>query len=132
MNLDMNIWTLITGTASIIGVIIAIFQYVGKRNLSRFLRSTLRGIAGNVCMIQQSANWGENKFRELQKIAIQLPDSKIKNELILKISEGQGDSTAADRMITNLLNDLLTSQEGQFGTKIINHPRKNEFTLVKD
>ena len=59
-----------------------------------------------------------------------LPDSEIKSELVILISNGQGDASASDRMLINLLNELLTVQEAQFQTREIKHTEKHELEMV--
>ena len=48
------------------------------------------------------------------------------HEILKHAQYGAGDSVAAERMIRNLLNQVLTLQEGMFGTRIIDHIDKAE------
>lgn len=87
-------------------------------------------MGGNICKIQQSTRWAFENFRNIQKLAVMLPDSEIKSELVILISNGQGDASASDRMLINLLNELLTVQEAQFQTREIKHTEKHELEMV--
>jgi hypothetical protein len=121
----MDIWNIITGIATFIAMGIAVNEFIKRRKLEQFTNSSLRGIAGNLAKIKQSTAWAFNNFRVAQSEAVKLTNSENKNELLIKIADGQGDAASADRMIVNLLNEILTLQEGQFGTREITHPEKN-------
>ena len=127
----MNTWNIITGIATLIGLAIAYYQFNEKKKLERFTKSSLQGIAGNLAKIQQSTEWADSNFRATQSEAVKLPDSDIKRKITLYVHNGQGDVVASDRMVVNLFNDILTLQEGQFGTRIINHPDGTDLALIK-
>lgn len=126
----MDVWNIVAGAASILGLAFACYQYNEKTKLELFTKSVLQGIGGNICKIQQSTRWAFDNFRNIQKLAVNLPESELKSNLILLITDGQGDASASDRMLINLLNELLTVQEAQFRTREIKHTEKHELEMV--
>lgn len=126
----MNTFNIIAGLASILGFAFACYQYHEKNKLEIFTKSVIQGIGGNICKIQQSTRWAFENFRNTQKLIVQLPESELKDKLVVMVSDGQGDASASDRMLINLLNELLTVQEAQFGTRVISHTEKDELELA--
>jgi hypothetical protein len=126
----MSAFNIIAGIASILGFAFACYQYHEKNKLKLFTKSVIQGIGGNICKIQQSTRWAFQNFRNAQKLLVKLPDSELKQNLVLIVADGQGDASASDRMLINLLNELLTVQEAQFGSRDISHTEKNELELA--
>ena len=120
---------LIFGSVTVLSFLFAIYQFNEKKKLKRFTISVLQGTAGNLCKVQQSTEWAFVNFQHAQKLAVELADSKEKKELIIKISNGQGDAAAADRLVINLFEQFMTIQESQFKLKDISHPEKKELRL---
>jgi hypothetical protein len=125
-DLAIGIAGLIVG---VIGLIVAWYQYNGKRKLALFSKTTLRGMAGNIAKIQQSTAWARTNTRDAHNTAALLPDSELKITLLKFLSNGMGDATATDRLVTNLFNDALTMQESQFKTRIVKHPERDILNL---
>jgi ABC-type amino acid transport substrate-binding protein len=124
-----DIFNIIVGLITLASFIFGLYQANEKRKLKQFTISVLKGTAGNLCKVQQSTEWAFNNFKEVQKLAVELGDTEIKKELIKKISDGQADAAAADRLVINLFEQFMTKQESQFDSKDISHPEKNELRL---
>jgi hypothetical protein len=127
----MDAGTIISIVISLAGIGLAIWQFKEKAKLEKFTLANFQGMIGNLAKIQQSTNWAMNNYRNARALAVQLPDSEIKAQLITKISDGLGDAVAADRMIINLFNQILTAQQTQFNNREINHPDKEDLYLIK-
>ena len=128
----MIYFTYITGAFTVLGFGFAIFEYFQRKRLEQFTKSTLHGIAGNLAKIHQSTGWADNHFRQIQREAVELAESEGKKKIIIGVSDGQGDSTSADRMVINLFNELLSYQEAQFGTREITHPERTLELIQKE
>lgn len=128
MDTVIGIGGLIVG---VIGLIVAWFQYDGKKKLEQFSKTTLQGMAGNIAKIQQSTAWAKTNARDAHNTTALLPDSDLKVTLLKFLLNGMGDATATDRLVTNLFNDALTMQESQFKTRIVKHPERDMFDLYK-
>lgn len=115
----------------VIGILIAVWQTKEKQKLQKFTLTNFQGITGNIAKIQQSTNWAMNNFRNARAIAVQLPDSDMKAQLITKICDGLGDAVAADRMVINLFNQVITAQNAQFDNSEVSHPDKKDLNLIK-
>src|SRR6266581_8588819 len=118
MDSIVGISGLIIGVA---GLIIAGYQYEGKRKLEQFSKATLRGMAGNIAKIQQSTACASTNLKDAHNTATQLSESDLKQPLLKFISNGVGDATATDRLVINLFNDVLNMQQAQFNTRIVTH-----------
>lgn len=126
----MNAFNIATGIASILSLLFACYQFYERKKLELFTKSVLQGTGGNVCKIQQSTRWAFENIRNAQKIITKLPESELKENLTILLSDSQGDASASDRMLINLLNELLTLQEAQFHTRDIKHTEKSELELA--
>jgi len=113
----------------IAGLLIAWFQYNDKLRLERFSKATLQGMAGDIAKIHQSASWARANLRDAHNTAIQLAESELKQPLLTFISNGLGDASAADQLLVNLFNSVLNIQKGEFDTRIVTHPERNELYL---
>ena len=83
-------------------------------------------MAGNICKIRQSTSWGFWHFGAIQDLALKLPESEEKNGILKESQLGHGDTAASERMLSNLLNEVLITQEGLFNTKEIHHPDEKD------
>jgi hypothetical protein len=115
----------------IASLIIAWYQYRHKLKIEQFSKATLRGMAGDIAKIQQSAAWAKTNLKDALNTASQFPDSDLKPPLLKFISNGIGDATATDRLTVNLFNEVLIMQEAQFKTRIVTHPEREELELYK-
>lgn len=123
-------WELVEHTAAIVGLVTAYWQYSEKRKIKRYTKTTLQRLAGNAAKIQQSTDWAYNNCRDAINGIAELPESPLKPELIRFIANAEGDAKAADRLIINLFNEILSDQEAQFGSREIKHPEEDELLLV--
>ena len=97
-----------------------------KANLERLMRSQLRGLAGNVVNTRKNPGWADCHFRNIQDTALRLDRNDHLNHILEEAQTGARDATAAERMLQNLLNELLSLQDGLFGTKLIEHSNLKE------
>ena len=109
-----------------VGIIYALMVNREKAKLENLVQSGLRGLAGNICKIRQSTTWAFWHFGKIQELVLQLPESEKRNEILRETQLGHGDAAASERMLTNLLNEVLITQEGLFNTKEIHHPEEKE------
>ena len=123
----INVWSLII---SIIGTIITAgsFVYAFKTNrekkaLERLIRGTLKGIAGNIVASEKSATLADRHFNSCRDEALKLDESISKKEILKHLHDGARDAESASRMLENLLNEVLSLQDGLFKTRDIVHPK---------
>ena len=128
----MTIYLQLIGICIAIGsVIYAYMVNREKQKLENLIRALLQGFAGNICKILESAEYAWNHFVIIQDNVIGLDESKEKNNVLKSLQLGHGDITAAHRMLHNLLNEVLITQSGLFGTKIINYPQEKILIWAK-
>lgn len=125
--LMINVWSLII---SIIGTIITVGSLVWsfktskeKKTLERLIHGKLKGIAGNIVASDKSATLADIHFRKCRNEALKLDESIEKNEIIKHSHDGARDAESASRMLENLLNEVLSLQDGLFKTREIAHPK---------
>jgi hypothetical protein len=114
---------------TVVSSLVAILQYKNAVKVSDFAKAALQNAAGDVCKIQQSTEWAHNHLREIMKLTVGLPNSLEKSMMQQKITQAQGDVTAADRLTISLFNSLLSHQQSQFQTRDIRHPEKANLEL---
>ena len=122
----IDIWALII---TVIGVIIttgslvyAFKTNVEKKKLERLIHGKLKGIAGNIVASERSANLADIHFRKCRNLAIKLAQCNEKDQILIESHDGARDAEAASRMLENLLNEVLSLQDGLFETRDIVHP----------
>lgn len=106
------------------GIIYAILTNREKKKLENVVKVSLSTTAGNIEKIRQSAHWAWEHFQIIHDNADRLPDSKDRTKINQSSQLGTGDSAAVERMLGNLLNEVLATQEGLFGTTERKHPDK--------
>ncbi len=104
------------------GFIYAILTNREKKKLENMVKVSLSTTAGNIEKIRESAKWAWQHFQIIRENANRLPGSEEKTKVIQSAQLGTGDSAAAERMLGNLLNQVLGTQEGLFGTTERKHP----------
>jgi len=92
-----------------------------KKKLEDYIQAELRGLAGNIDKIRVSPEWAEHHFGEIRNQALELEPTNEMKEIVRHAQDGAKDAAAASRMIRNLLNQVLTFQEGMFGTRELVH-----------
>ena len=107
--------------ASVVSVVYAIMTNREKARLEKLIQAELRGFAGNIDQICGSPGWANRHFEAIQEHALKLERNQDVHEILRNAQQGVGDSVAAERMIRNLLNQVLTLQEGMFGTRDRTH-----------
>ena len=113
----------IVGTAlGAAGLVYAVMTNREKANLERLVRSELRGLAGNIWSIRKNPRWADRHFGRIHDIAAKLETNEQVTGILRAAQTGARDAVAAERMLGNLLNEVLCLQEGLFGTKEIEHP----------
>jgi hypothetical protein len=133
----MDTWNLITGLATLLGTAITIvslaygiYQSRLKKKLELFSLNSLQYLAGDIAKIQQSSGWAFVNVQTAQNEISQINNLPTK-DIIMKISNAQGDTASTDRMITNLFNHILSLQESEFGSRIVKHPEAKDLPLIK-
>ena len=123
----ISVWSLII---SIIGTSITAGSFVyaiktrrEKKALERLIHGKLKGIAGNIVASEKSATLADNNFRRCRDEALKLVKSTLKNEILKHAHNGARDAESASRMLENLLNEVLSLQDGLFKTRDIVHPK---------
>lgn len=129
----MVIFFFIVGIVGIVGTFITTWSFVyaiktrsEKRKFEILVRDKLAGIAGNVWYSQKSAGLSDKNFTRTRDAAYELEESDKKQNVLKHIHNGARDAVAAKRMLSNLLNEVLSMQKGMFGTDKIAHPEKSE------
>jgi hypothetical protein len=123
----MDTWLSILSIGiGIAGMVYAVMTNREKAKIENLIRSELRGLAGNICKIRQSSAWAFWHFNNIQALVLKLSESEEKKEILKLTQLGHGDAAASDRMLTNLLNEVLITQDGLFNTKEIHHPEEKE------
>jgi len=123
-----TLFSLLSICIGIAGIVYALMVNREKAKLENLVRSKLRGLAGNICKIRQSTTWGYWHFCKIQELVLNLSESEEKKAILKETQLGHGDIAASDRMLSNLLNEVLITQEGLFNTKEIHHPEEKELT----
>jgi len=92
-----------------------------KQRLEDLIRAQLRGLAGNIEHIRRNPEWCDHHFNHISNLALQLDHSDTVIKIIRHAHDGARDATAGARMTMNLLNEILTLQEGMFDTRLITY-----------
>ncbi len=114
--------SVIGAVVGIAGLIYAIMTNHAKASLERLIRAELRGFAGNIDHIRNSAHGANEHLHYIRKFAANLDQGNFVTEIIARAHVGGNDAASAERMLQNLLNQVLTLQEGMFGTREVTSP----------
>lgn len=116
------------GIVTVIGTVLgsASLVYAHRTNKEKQLRDrqvqkTLAGLAGDIQRVQTNPLWADQHFVAIRDLALQAPQNAQVQDIIRHAFDGARDATAAERMLGNLLNDVLTVQRGLFGSEEIWH-----------
>ena len=112
----------------VVAIVYAVMVNREKAKLEKLVRSGLRGLAGNICKVRQSTTWANWHFIKIQELVLQCPETEERKGILKETQYGHGDAVASERMLTNLLNEVLITQDGLFNTKEIHHPEEPELT----
>ncbi len=104
------------------GLCYAYFTNREKAKLETMVHTSLSITAGNILKIRESAHLAWDHFDIVRKHSSKLPSSEEKESIHENAQRGTGDAAAAERMLANLLNEVLGTQEALFGTRKIQHP----------
>ncbi|SYZ72228.1 hypothetical protein TRIP_C20343 [Candidatus Zixiibacteriota bacterium] len=118
---------------AIMGVIIGLFSFLyalktqrEKRKFERLVKSNLAGLAGSIVMIRNNPALAHKNIDYILKHLDVIESTPELNRILNRLAWAQGDSAAAHRLLEVLLNDVLTLQEGLFGTRDIVRPDSHE------
>ncbi len=121
MELLLSVMSVAIGLA---GVGYAYMTNRAKTTLEKLIQAQLRGLAGNIKEIREQPRWANTHLETIYKLASKKEKTEEDlNEILQRAYWGRGDITAAERMLSNLLNEILTLQEGMFGTRTVKFPR---------
>lgn len=128
--IGLGIATILGFACSAVALVYAIKTNREKQQLQEMMKAHLAYLAGNVTKIRTNAAWADDHMKDVQRCALKLPDSDEKNSILKHERDGARDVTAAERMIGNLLSEILAIQDGQFGSHEIRHaddsPKKSK------
>lgn len=97
-----------------------------KRKLEKLVKSMLAGIAGNIRGIRENPAWADQQFRNIRERALELERNDDVKAILQHAHDGARDVTAAERMLGDLLGEVLWLQKGLFGTELIYHPNRKD------
>ncbi len=118
MELFLSIASVALGVA---GLVFAYMTNRAKRDLEKLIQAELRGLAGNIEQIRVNPQWADTHLTNIHDLASKMERTEDVNKILQAANWGARDAIAAERMIGNLLNQVLTLQDGMFGTKIVEH-----------
>ena len=88
-----------------------------KAKVEKSLKAHLGSTAGNIILVRQNS---ETAHKHIYNILSLLKESPPNTEQIAEYAAwAQSDVTASDRTLEILLADILSLQEGLFGTRVI-------------
>jgi hypothetical protein len=125
MNIDsiLAIIGLVVGTGISVGSLIyAVKTNREKAKLETLVQTELAYIAGNIQVIRANPQWADRHFQAIRDKVLELEAGEQVQEIIKQAHDGARDVTAAERMLGNLLNEVLALQKGLFGTEEVHHP----------
>ena len=122
MTFEELIISFISVAVGVAGLVYAIMTNRQKSNLEKLISAELRGMAANIEFVQKNSNWADRHFHRINEIALKLERSEEANDIVTHAHTGARDAVAAERIVHTLLNQILTLQEGMFGTRIITDP----------
>ena len=122
MNLISLIFTIIGTVATISSLIYAYMTNREKAKREQLIQFELAGIAGNISKIRDNPTWADTQFRNIRDNALDIERNEKINLILKYAHDGSRDVTAAERMLGNLLNQVLSLQYGLFLTEHIKHP----------
>ena len=120
----MEILTIVGTLITTVSFVYAIKTRSEKRKFEKLVQDKLGVIAGNIWYSKESADKSDNNFRRARNEAHELEESDRKQKVLKHIHNGARDAVAAKRMLSNLLNEVLSMQRSMFGTDKITHPEK--------
>ncbi len=126
--MDINLLLAVIGIViGIASLVYAVMTNRDKARLEKLVQAELRGLAGNIDEIRANPKWAYEHFKTIQAYALKLEE---RSDSVNRIHEaalyGTGDALATERLLGNLLNQVLTLQDGLFGTKVIEHCDRSE------
>ncbi len=107
------------------GFLYAVLTNRQKAKMETMVRIHLSGIAGDVKEIRENTKLSWSHFDIVTDNAIKLDSCEFKDNILKSSQLGSGNSAAAHRMLGNLLNYVLNTQEGMFNTTEIRYPTEN-------
>jgi hypothetical protein len=121
----------ILGTAlTLASLVYAIKTGREKVRLERLVKAKLAGLAGNINAIRPSAAWADRHLININRHALNLERGPDMSAILDSAQLGARDATAATRMLDNLLNEVLSLQDGLFGERLVTHPGAIEDVLT--
>lgn len=118
----MEIITIVSALITIASLVYAIKTNKEKIRFEKLVKDVLAGIAGNVWYARESADKADTNFTRARNETSKSEDSDTKQLILRHIHNGARDAVAAKRMLSNLLNEVMSMQKGMFGNSEIKHP----------
>jgi hypothetical protein len=107
------------GTAvTIASLVYALKTQRDRVKLEQLVKAKLRGIAGSLVAIRKNPALAHKNI-DLAMKSLELVQPNEMNGIVNYLAWAEGDSAATHRLLELLLLDVLSLQEGLFGTRII-------------
>ena len=123
MTLEIVI-SVISVAVGLVALVYAMMTNREKARLEKLIAAELRGLAASIDWVRTNSAWASSHFGSIQEQALSLDRSDQVNGILVHTQKGDHDTVAAERMMTNLFNQVLTLQEGIFGTRIVTYPKE--------
>ena len=125
--LIFSIGGVVVGVACLVYAIMTNRQ---KKILEKLIAAELRGMAANIEWVRTNSNWADSHFNSIRDSALKIERSEELNKILTHAQSGARDAVAAERIVHTILNQILTLQEGMFGTRTITYPE--DFTRSQE
>ena len=107
--------TLVSVGFGVVGLVYARMKSREKADLENLVQANLQRTAGNIDWIRESTSWGHGHLEAIHETALKLDRDEHVEEILRRANLGKADVLAAERMVWNLLNEVLSIQKGLFG-----------------
>ena len=113
----MTVTIIIFGLITVEALIYAIVSSRERKRRESQIQEHLAGLAGDIARIQFNPLWADKHLSDIRDICLQNPASEQVRQIIVHAHDAARDVTAAERMLGNLLNEVVSLQRGLFGTE---------------
>ena len=109
----------------ILGTLITVLSFAyalktqhDQHRLERLIRCKSAGIAGSIVLIRNNPALAHKNIDYVPKRFDMVEPAREQKAMVNRLAWAQGDSAAAHRLLELLLVDVVTLQQGLFGTKV--------------
>lgn len=125
------VWTIGGTLLGAAGLVFGFFESYRATKVRQVLKTITKTYPGDVAKIYQSAYWAWSNVNKALEILGTLTEGERRQELLNLVSNAKADTAATERMLTNLFNQLLASQDAQFKIREVTHPDRKGLVLCK-